>query len=403
MRRRLILLVMLFAILAASAGGATPPFRARRPLRVALYPFVPQMTGLFTRVEQSFENTYPEIDVQIIDLSDNYYDETSPHAITNTDADVYELDSVFIDDFVANGRIQPLAQDLLAPRTFLPVAEAAVVANGSTYAVPHWVCTNFLFATRGDKIANAQSVLEIQQAIGESHSINQGLLIDMKGRSTLGELYLDALLDRDKTFAKASMHLTVATFDSGVADMLKSVRSLCDGDMCRDSDYHKMEGFYARRFAHHGGRAMTGYSERLYYVGEENLTACSKKECVTLGEMVARPLPLSESGSQPFAWVDAFAVSASCTNQCLTDAETFIQHTTSFPEVRALLLPSHGHAPRYLLPALAALYADKQLLAAAPIYADLQSAVLQAIPVRGILLNTNLRAIGKKLDDALPK
>src|SRR5205823_2428334 len=130
----------------------------------------------------------PEVELQIIDIGDNYYDEGSPHAITNTDADIFELDSVFMDDFVSSKRIQPLPTGLTPPSgTLVPPAASVVQTAGMTYAVPHWVCTNYLFTTTGDSLANVPSFTEVTRIVGTSHSAGQGLLVDMKGRSTLGE------------------------------------------------------------------------------------------------------------------------------------------------------------------------------------------------------------------------
>src|SRR5215471_10978998 len=131
------------AVLAAAAQS--PP--ARRPLRVVLYPFVPDKTGLFWLIEQSFERKHPEIALQIVDLSDNYYDADSPHAVTNTAADVLEVDSVFIQDLIDAGAIQSIPASLRATTgRVLRVAEEAVTTGSGWYGVPHWVCTNFLFS-----------------------------------------------------------------------------------------------------------------------------------------------------------------------------------------------------------------------------------------------------------------
>src|SRR5437870_4425696 len=94
MLRKIATIVLVAISVVVSSFAATPPFRARRPLRVLMYPFVPDKVSLFDQIKRDFEATYPEVELQIIDIGDNYYDEGSPHAITNTDADIFELDSV---------------------------------------------------------------------------------------------------------------------------------------------------------------------------------------------------------------------------------------------------------------------------------------------------------------------
>jgi thiamine pyridinylase len=360
---------------------------------------------LFAHTEQSFEATHPEIDLQIIDLSDNYYDETSPHAITNTEADVLEVDSVFMEDLVTSGIIQPLPSSITpSAEAFVPVAVAAAQVSDVWYGLPHWLCTNYLFVKSDDPLASVAKLSELEALISAGHTPSKGLLVDLKGRSTLGEIYLDALLDQYQTFDKVAPFLTVATLNEATVKDLSDLRVLCDADFCRDGDYHDMEGFYARQFAHQHGRALVGYSERLYYIGQENLTACKKGECIGLSDLALTPLPLSDNGSQPFAWVDSFAVASSCTKQCLLDAQTFMEYAAGIDEVRSILVPGYGQAPRYLLPALTALYTDKNLISVAPLYTRLYAAVQQAVAVRGKLLNSNLREIGRTLDkEKLPK
>jgi hypothetical protein len=165
-----------------------------------------------------------------------------------------------------------------------------------------------------------------------------------------------------------------------------------------------MTGFYARLFARDEGRALVGYSERLYYVGTETISACRIKGCKGLDQISMVPLPLSAKGSQPFAWIDSFTIAATCTGQCLLDAEAFVRHTASIDEVRKLLIPAWGEAPRYLMPALSALYTDAELLKSAPLYGDLYPGIKSAIAVRQAGLNAALRELGGHLDKKeLPK
>lgn len=397
-------LASLLALVFGPLAICTPDIAHPRTLRVALYPFVPDKDGLLAQVKSAFEHQHPDVSIQFVDLSSNYYDESLPGAITNTDADVLEVDSVFLDDLAAAGRIQALRPNAIPDATlFMPVARAAMNVGGSVYSVPHWLCTNYLFIARDDNLAKAESFAEVMGAIGQSHDVDHGLLIDLKGKSTLGELYLDALLDRDKTLERASAHLTVSTYDPDMGRVLTDVRRMCDKAYCRNPQLHGDEASYPRLFAHKHGRALVGYSEQFYYIEEENRTACKKDECIASDTLTAIAPPLAQSGAQPFAWVDGFTVAKSCVGQCLADAELFIREIASTDAVRSSLLPADGKPPRYLLPAIVSLYADPALLRAAPLYKELYPAVKKAIAVRGLHLNSNLRDIGKKLDkEVLP-
>ncbi|HWJ36760.1 MAG TPA: extracellular solute-binding protein [Steroidobacteraceae bacterium] len=390
------LLLLAVAPLAICGPNTLPP----RTLRVALFPYVPDKVGFFAQVKNSFEHNHPDILLDIVDLSANYYDESSPGAITNTDADILEVDSVFLEDLVAAGRIQALASSVVpSAALFAPVARGAMNVDGRTYSIPHWLCTNYLFIARQDTLAKARSFDEIVNAIPESHADDHGLLIDLEGKGTLGELYLDALLDRDRTLEKASAHLTLSTYDNEVGRVLTDVRKMCDKTYCRSTQLSNDEDSYPRLFAHRHGRALIGYSERLYYIERENRTACKKDECLAGNTITAIAPPLARSGARSFAWVDGFTVANSCTGQCLADAEVFIREVASADAVKSTLLPADGQVPRYLMPAMASLYTDPALLRAAPLYKDLYPVVKEALAIRGLHLNSNLRDIGKKLDN----
>lgn len=390
---------------AAPNDNAGCPPVPRRSLTVALYPFLPDHEGLFSDIEHGFEREHPDVDLQIVDLSANYYNEDEPQAITNTDAQVYELDGVFLADFIDKKLIRPLPKDLVPPaNTMIPVAESSARVKEEWWGLPHWACTNYLFYRSGDPLGSAGTLKDIESLIGVKHPADQGLLIDAKGKSGIGELYLDATLDELGDLSAADPYLLDTNLLRNAAANLQRAVTLCDAGMCRDSDYHEATGFYARQFTRKRGRALVGYSERLYYIALEQRESCRKGECIGLQDIEMKPLPLSDRGSHPFAWVDMLAISATCDEKCLPDATALIAYVTSAAEVKRALLPAHhGAPPRYLLPARADLYTDKDILAAAPLYSKLLAGLSGAIPVRGSKLNARLRAIGKKLDKEILK
>lgn len=390
---------------AATHDETDCPAGPRRCLKVALYPFLPDYKNLFSDIEHGFEREHPDIDLQIIDLSNNYYNENAEKAITNTAAQVYELDGVFLADFVEEKLIRPLPATLVpAANSMIPVAESSAKVGTDWWGVPHWVCTNYLFFRAGDQLESASTLKDIESLIGVKHAPDKGLLIDAKGKSTLGELYLDATIDEVGNMTAAAPYLLDTNLLGKATEDIKRAVSLCDTGLCRDADYHEATGFYARQFSRKRGRALVGYSERLYYIALEQQESCRKGECISLRDVEVKPFPLSDRGSHPFAWVDMLAISSGCEGQCLTDATAFIAYVTRAGEVKRSLLPSHyGAPPRYLLPARADLYTDKDILAVAPLYSKLGAALSGAIPVGGQKINAHLRAIGRKLDEEILK
>jgi thiamine pyridinylase len=337
------------------------------------------------------------------------------------DAAVYELDAIFMLDFIKNNKIQSLPDKLIPPSgKFLRAAETASMFEGKWYGIPRWLCTNYLFFKKGDKIGNVKTLKKLEMVIKQGRKPGRGLLIDAKGRSTLGELYIDALLDNHGDLSKAEPFLTKDNLDPLSKTAIKRAVALCDKGFCRDRDYHYAEAFYPRQFARKRGRGLVGYSERLYYVHWEYLNSCKKGECLDpKKEVDVIEFPLSDQGSRPFAWVDILTISSKCTRQCLDDAVSFIEFVSDEKQVlRALIppkeqeepLPSRWRGPpRYLLPALDNLYSNKDLEKEASLYPKMREALDKAVPVTGHLLiagqflNKKLRDIGEKFDKEILK
>jgi hypothetical protein len=66
---------------------------------------------------------------------------------------------------------------------------------------PHWLCSDFVFSTKA-KPFTGSTLKDLEQFIGAQHRGSAGLA-DVMGTSTIGELYLDALVDEAGTFPAA--------------------------------------------------------------------------------------------------------------------------------------------------------------------------------------------------------
>ncbi len=395
----LLLLLLVSTAAETNRSQTTTSSSSCHTLRVALYPFIPLKSDFFYGIKQDFEARYPEIRLEIIDLSDNYYDPDSPKYIGTTKADVYEVDSVFLYDFASGGRVQELPAELSPrPGEFLANAVKGAQLNGKWYGVPHWVCGDFLFFRSDDAVVRAiRTLADLEKVIGTSHADSKGLFIDMKGRSTLGELYLKSAFDRYVDWPKVEPH--IRDFDNDLQADLRRALTLCDKGFCRDSDYHYATGFYGRLFARGMARALVGYSELLYEILLEAKTACPKGRCVTDQNIDVIALPLDDRGAQPISWVDSLMIDRDCDAQCRRDATLFIQFYNSEETLLKALMTT---PPRYLLPARTSLYDNAALMAAAPLYRKLKTFIEVAEAPTGKQLNDLLRRNGKTLDKNLP-
>ncbi|TPQ32853.1 hypothetical protein C2U70_20615 [Bradyrhizobium guangdongense] len=373
-------------------------------LRVALYPAVPQRRALFAQLEQQFERLYPGVNVELVEtyeengetksLADDYYS----GGLAKVKADVYEIDTILLTDLAEAGKIQPIE---LPFSDFAATAVTAVKRSGKTYAVPHWMCGNFLFYDRSD----ASVVAVVEQATNWSALVsglkahNKKLFVDMSGRSTLGEWYLTAYsdivgLDQAQIDVKANVQP-----DQRVVKVLSELISACSNGFCRNSDLHYRAGYYARAFVRKEAQVYVGYSETIHYGLQDAVENCLGR-CLTKDTIGIRGLPafFEPRKGNGVGWVDGLGLDSGLQGLKKSLAEEFIRFVVSDAGYRLVLQPEgDGDAPRYLLPAR-----EKLDVAHAPFY----PAFVAAHQSRGTGvqpgLNDALRLMAPNLNSALP-
>lgn len=392
----------------------------RRPLRVALYPYVPERAEMYWKVEQEFEDAYPAIDLHFVDLSASYYSGQLDEALTQGKADVFEVDTVFLHDLVSKMLLEELPGSMLPPDMFLGVAANAARLDGKVYGIPHWVCGNFLFFRKDDpeagRFRKLTSLDGLERLIGRPQSQEQSVLSDLRGSSTLGDKYLDALLDTYKTPTEALKHIDPEMLDQSAVGALNRLYALCPGGLCDSEKHHEFGQFYARQFAERRCRAIVGYSELLHFTVQHYLNGVredqpgvgkigfvwndtmSTYDAVGADDIDAVPAMLSDSGMTMLSWVDILSVRNGISEQVKKDAYDFILFFSSSDRTVTFLIPEYGHAPRYLLPAHRAVYANPKLLKTAPLYQTFYNIMQSGIAISAPELNGRLRKIGKKLE-----
>ncbi|WP_437668849.1 hypothetical protein [Sorangium sp. So ce131] len=385
----------------APANTAAPvesPASEPRRLRVALYPYVPDYKGMKELVTAAFKKERPHTALELVDLG-NYYKPAEKDSIVQSDAHVIEIDSVFLDDLLPS--LQPLPASVgLNEADFHPAAVSVGKKGDGWVALPHWLCSNFLFTTR-DAAPRLKTFSDLQR-LAKASLPAAGLLVDLMGSSTLGELYFDAQVDAAGDVAKAlPAGDPLAVGGTPGLKALLALRGLCAGGVCRSDSYHDDPSMYGRLMARKRGVALVGYSEILNAFVDEARKKCDGAPCLDEGALEVLPFALSDRGDKPFVWVDSLGVKSSCTGDCLEDAAAFLAMMNRDDLLRAALIPEGSAAPRYLMPAKQTLSAalDK----AAPYYAKLRPIVAGAAAARGPKLGATLRAIGGKIDDELAK
>lgn len=296
-------------------------------------------------------------------------------------ADIYEIDSVFLPDFVA-GKIRPLP-DALVPNDgeYLPIAAERARVGKVAYGVPHWVCADFLFHWRPDTaLRPARRLCELERILGGAeHPTGRGLLLDLKGKSALGELYLTDLVGR---YGDDPEHVEryFEVLQPDAKSNLTRVAALCDPGECRSKAHHDDTGYFARRFEDGHARAYVGYSESLFDVLEEWAHCPASATCNSPTDIAVEPLPINEEPERPMVWVDMFVIDKGCTGPCLDDATAAIRSLTSEDAL-----------------------VDDTIRDDAPLYPELRRILETGVAPTGSHWNRRLRARGNDLDHALPQ
>ena len=346
----------------------------------------------------------------ILDLRANYYDSTDVNYIGNASADVFELDSVLLRDFVTDGKIREMPKEALLPSAeLLSNADRGTQLDGKRYGAAHWVCRNFLFYSVDDAPQKPVKTLTDLESFAGSKT---GLIIDLRGKSTLGEYYLMAALVRYPDWKKVYPD-KFDKIDPSIEGDVTALAKYCDNASCRNKVLHDYTGTHGAEFARRRGKALVGYSESLHDVLAETGLCSAADACLPDAKIDVAELPLDDNGSKPMSWVDSFTLSTGCKAACVDDAVKFISMMNRDDTYMALLFPGslsfltvekpYPRVPAYLLPAKASLYGNPDLLKAAHLYPKLKTLVENADVPTDRNLNDDLRKIGKQIDKDLDK
>ncbi len=389
----------LVPFLALALVSATP---MPRILHLSMYPYIPEAADAALKLKQGFEDTHPGVLLRIT-FNPNYYDPSpAAHGVLNEDADVHEIDAIFLRDFVDAHKLSPLSPGFAASvGPLVPLAGTAARTDGEIVAIPHWLCSDFLFYSAAESGLSPVHTLPGLRAALHPQTPGHGLLLDM-ARDALGELVLSLRLGQAGSTGETVAHLGDPP-NQALIRSLQQILALEPQNFGRSADYDARDGFYARQFARHAGSAYIGYSEATHDMLEETATSCRHEDhCLTAADIRIGAWPFSGVSGRQNVWVDMYGIDARVHGELHKDAEDFIRYAMRVETYRALLVPPPDGTPRYLLPARDDVYRDPSVLQTAPLYPQFRAIIDHGVVVSAPGLEAKLRAAAAAADHALP-
>jgi thiamine pyridinylase len=300
-----------------------------RVLNVALYSFIPNAPGatfenLVNLVIDAYQQANPQVllNAQMNPVAQG----ASPTRIYNFDElsaqlqqggfDVMEIDTIYIGYLADSGLINPATIDPNGDAP-LPVALNAATHNGTLWAIPSWLCMDFLYS-RSQGVQGVTNLAQLQAFLAGTPQGTPQLVGDYDGSWRLPSMYINAYA---QTYGTGRLNRAfVMPPDPAVIQNMLTVAATCatnNANPCIDGTYHgsATPGVTEQAFATGQAGADMGFSEQSFYI---NTYAPAAPLYVTPAVWGNQP--------QPLLFSDAFVTSsANCPNgtPCSADAAAF--------------------------------------------------------------------------------
>lgn len=375
MRRLTVIFVLLLLFVFAPAA-----LRAQntRPLRVMLYPYIPDVNNdgfatLTSRLEEEFESLYPQIDLTVeMNVANNTYD-TSLLDKYYTDPNgpqVIELDLMMLDYITRNNYILPASY--YNPDSFSATIKASVY-NDNLWAVPTRACSLFLFGFNPE-IATATTSPELVNILQQLDPYNEvrNLVGSFYGTNTLSIYYADFYIGAygpDSIYGPGPFY--TPPNPSVVYDMAQLFEDCTFNgvNLCL-TNFYADESIAPTEFAEGKALSYIGFSESLYYIRK---TAPSSYTTYITAAPLGRSLV-------PMIYSDGLTMNAiNCDSQCQADTASFAKYYLSNYTQLWITLGEQAPSntiPLYVLPAQPSFY-DLPQIAADPYFDEYLPAVIK--------------------------
>ena len=403
-------LLIALVIISVSASGST-----QRELKVGIYPYIPDINedeyySLLTWIETTFEEQYPYIDLTVLSL-DDVVDIYDPESIANYSrcedaAHILEIDTVILGEIVDTGVIAEISSNKygLLTENYLPFSLEAVTINDAYYAVPTYICGNFLMGINTDQTGTStcplsdgkDSFRQLDTVLNQCKTdmLNPPreitLLGNVDGSYTLPLFYIDAYIDKygpDSVYDVIYHPMKIAT-EIEIASNLVNYLGFClfenqdfdiDGCICSNETVDFNNNDIVDKIIRGESITAYGYSDFNGYFLKK---AADMGARIDIYDIIAPPL---SDQNNFLMFTDGLIINKEkqITPDTQSDIDVFIQFYTSLSTRLSIAFGddiSGSHPARYLLQARSDFYSTRRVTND-DIYAKLSPFIQYAVAV----------------------
>ncbi len=294
--------------------------QGEEPLRIALYPYVPDLAHFEATLRQAWKAQGETREIEVVPY--DYYVDPFPETL-----DILPTDPLYLDAYLADGKLLPLPAEMLSDTDFFPFARAAALREGKLYGIPAMTCTSFLFYRPGDQAAQEASTMEellqktgAPSGEGELLPPGEGLYVSLESVATIS--IFAAKLQQSLGSREAAWRELRAMVTMGRPAQVQ---------VWKEEDV----AFREKSFAQGGGRFLYGYPE-----------AAAHFDAKAREGLQLKRMPQADHRY----YVNLYSLSARCPEEKRGDALRLLVLMTS-PKVMEESIAPAGKAMQYLLPA----------------------------------------------------
>lgn len=356
MKRIIFLLIILISVNHVSAQD-------HNVLTLGLYPHVPDLSRFKSVISEKWKQRHPEV---LLEFSDwDCYSGTLPEK-----ADVFVYDAVYMNDYLKQGLLLPLTKsDIKDIDDFFPFVMDVCSVEDEFYAVPEFLCSEFLYTRKSDtELNDIENIRELYEVIGELDlnegllPLNEGLLVSIPSKLNASFWLVQALVDAEQAELSVLFPLDPDKIPKEASDSLWMIREMAGFEDMTLNTENNGPYIFGEWFTDGVGRAYIGFSEAMSVMGDST------------EDLDFRLYSMTEDKNIPLFYADLASVNAKINEEkraLAIELLNLITGTEVFVRASSPIEPDQSY--QYLLSARESVY--KELGKSDPIYTELETYV----------------------------